>query len=135
MKCPKKVFFGGLVFCVEENVYEPAEDTFLLAENLEVSEGDVVLDVGTGCGMLGVLAAKKAKEVVAVDVNPYVVRCARENAKLNSVLDKMDFLQCDLLGPIRPDKVFTLIIFNPPYLPSEPDEEQTRIGLSWAGGP
>jgi len=136
MNCLKKIlFFDKLVFYVEENVYEPAEDTFLLAENLEVSEEDVVLDVGTGCGMLGILAAKKAREVIAVDINPHAVRCARENAKLNSVLQKMCFLQCDLFGSLRPNKMFTLIIFNAPYLPSKPEEQRAWIELSWAGGP
>ena len=78
----KRVFFGDYVFLVDENVYEPAEDSFLFAENLDVKEGERVLDVGTGCGILGIIAAKKAGEVVAVDVNPYAVRCAKENARL-----------------------------------------------------
>jgi len=120
---------------VEENVYEPSDDTFLLAENLEVNEKDVVLDVGTGCGILGILAAKTAKKVVAVDINPYAIRCAKKNAELNSVLQKMDFLQCDLFAPFRPHKPFTLIIFNAPYLPSKPEEKKAWIELSWAGGP
>ena len=43
-----------------EDVYEPAEDSFLFAENLDVEKGAQVLDVGTGCGILGILAAEKA---------------------------------------------------------------------------
>src|SRR3972149_4355762 len=77
---PKRVYFGDFVFLVDENVYEPSEDSFLFAENLDVKEGERVLDMGTGCGIVGVLAARKACEVVAVDVNPHAVRCARENA-------------------------------------------------------
>jgi len=134
MSYPKKLFFRELVLYVKENVYEPSDDSFLLAENLEVNEKDVVLDVGTGCGILGILAAKTAKKVVAVDINPYAIRCAKENAELNSVLRRMDFLQCDLLAPFRLQKMFTLIIFNAPYLPSKPEEQKTWIELSWAGG-
>ena len=81
----KRVHFGNYVFNVWENVYEPAEDSFLFAENLDVEKGAQVLDVGTGCGMLGILAAEKAGNVVAVDLNPYAVRCAKENAALNNV--------------------------------------------------
>ena len=77
--------FGDYVFDLYDEVYEPAEDTFLFAENLYVSEGERVLDLGTGCGMLGILAARKANEVVAVDLNPYAVRCAKENSALNGV--------------------------------------------------
>lgn len=135
MVYPKKVYFRDKVFVVDEHVYEPAEDTFLLAERLEVTEGDMVLDVGTGCGVLAVLAAKKAKRVVAVDVNPYAIGCASNNAQTNDVKDLIEFRQGDLFQPIKQNENFNLILFNSPYLPSEPDEEKSWIGKAWAGGP
>ncbi|MFQ6073993.1 MAG: HemK2/MTQ2 family protein methyltransferase [Candidatus Bathyarchaeia archaeon] len=131
----KKIFFGDCTFHVSKQVYEPAEDTFLLAENLSVDETDVVLDVGTGCGILGILAAKKARKVVATDVNPHAVRCTWLNAKLNKVEDKMDILLGDLFQPTKQNEHFSLILFNAPYLPSNPDEEKTWIERAWAGGP
>jgi release factor glutamine methyltransferase len=118
MVYPKKAYFGDHVFLVDEHVYEPAEDTFLIAENMRVAEGDTVLDMGTGCGILAVLAAKKAKAVVAVDVNPYALQCAAKN----------------LFQPINQNERFSLMLFNAPYLPSEPDEEESWIGKAWAGG-
>jgi len=130
----KKVFFFDYVFHVSENVYEPAEDSFLFAENLVVGKGDVVLDMGTGCGILGIIAAGKASKVVAVDVNPYGVRCAEENAKLNSVLDKIFFVQGDLFTAIRIGEKFDLILFNAPYLPSEDTEDDSWLGRAWSGG-
>lgn len=130
----KKVFFQNYVFYVSENVYEPAEDSFLFAENLTVREDDRVADIGTGCGILGIIAATKAKEVVAVDLNPYAVRCAKENAKLNRAEDMLSFVQGDLFSPIRKEEEFDLILFNAPYLPSERGEENFWIGRAWAGG-
>lgn len=83
MRLPnKKLFFDGQVFLVCEDIYEPAEDTFLIAKNLHVKEDDVVLDMGTGYGILGILAAKKAKKVVAVDINPHAVRCAQKKCRI-----------------------------------------------------
>lgn len=130
----KKFFFNSCIFHVLENVYESAEDTFLLAENLRVHKNDSVLDMGTGCGILGVLAAEKAKAVVAVDINPCAVSCARMNAKLNGVERKISILRGDLFQPIKDGKRFDVILFNAPYLPSEPEEQKAWIERAWAGG-
>jgi release factor glutamine methyltransferase len=131
----KKAFFKEYTFHVSKDVYEPAEDTFLLAENLVVDKNDVVLDVGTGCGILGILAAKKARRVVAVDVNPHAVCCAKMNAELNGVAEKIETLRSDLFKAIKKNVKFDLIIFNAPYLPSEMREEKNWIERAWAGGP
>jgi release factor glutamine methyltransferase len=130
----KKVFFGDYVFHVTENVYEPAEDSFLFAENLPVGTGGRVVDMGTGCGILGVIAATKADEVVAVDINPYAVRCAKENAELNHVAEKMSFVQGDLFSSIRAGERFDLVLFNAPYLPSDDEDEDSWLARSWTGG-
>ena len=135
MAYPKKVFFKDYVFQIYEHVYEPAEDTFLIAENMRVEEGDVVLDMGTGCGILAVLAAEKTKRVVAVDVNPYAIECALKNAEMNGAKEKIEFRQGDLFQPVKLNENFSLILFNAPYLPSEPHEERSWIGKAWAGGP
>jgi len=132
MVYPKKVYFKDYVFMVDEHVYEPAEDSFLLAEKMTVTEDDAVLDMGTGCGILAVLAAEKAKSVLAVDINPYAIECAIKNAEMNGA--KIPFRHGDLFQPIKQNKRFSLILFNAPYLPSEPDEERSWIGKAWAGG-
>jgi release factor glutamine methyltransferase len=134
MVYPKKAYFRDHVFLVDEHVYEPAEDTFLIAENMRVTEDDAVLDMGTGCGILAVLAAEKAKSVLAVDVNPYALQCASRNAETNGVKERIEFRRGDLFQPIKQNEHFSLILFNAPYLPSEPDEEKSWIGKAWAGG-
>jgi len=130
----RKVFFADYVFYVWKNVYEPAEDSFLFADNLMVSEGDFVLDMGTGCGILGIIAAEKAARVIAVDVNPYAVRCTNENVKRNGVSDKMFLVQGDLFTPIKIGEEFDLIFFNTPYLPLESVEDNSWLGCAWSGG-
>jgi len=122
------------VFDVFETVYEPAEDSFLLAKNLTIKKGDLVLDVGSGCGLLAILAAQKAQKVVATDVNPYAVRCVMHNAFLNGVADKIEVRQGNLFDPVEARESFGVILFNAPYLPSEAWEEHDLASQAWVGG-
>jgi release factor glutamine methyltransferase len=130
----KRAYFGKYFFNICEDVYEPAEDSFLFAENLDVEKGADVLDVGTGCGILGILAAEKAATVLTVDLNPFAIHRAKDNSALNNVRSKMAFIQTNLLTAINENANFDLILFNAPYLPSAEDEAETWIGRSWAGG-
>jgi release factor glutamine methyltransferase len=130
----KRVTFGGCRFDVGEEVYEPAEDSFLFAENLRVSATEAVLDLGTGCGILAVTAAKQGAQVTAVDLNPYAIHCARANAKLNGVAGRVSFVRGDLFSALRLGVAFDVVLFNAPYLPSLEDEAETWLGRAWAGG-
>jgi release factor glutamine methyltransferase len=129
----KKVRFADHVFHISENVYEPAEDSFLFVENMRIGHGERIVDIGTGCGILGIVAAVEADKVFAVDINPHAVRCAKANAKLNHVADKMSFIQGDLFAPIKARRQFDLILFNAPYVPSE-NEESSWLERAWVGG-
>ncbi len=130
----KKVFFADYVFHVAEDVYEPAEDSFFFAENLCVKEGDFVLDMGTGCGILGTLVAMKGAHTVAVDISPFAVRCAKENAALNHVTARLSIVQGDLFAPINPSEQFDAVLFNAPYLPVEDSEGSSWLEQAWVGG-
>jgi release factor glutamine methyltransferase len=130
----KRIFFKDFVFLVDENVYEPAEDSFLFAENLDVKAGERILDIGTGSGILGIVAAKKANEVVVIDINPYAICCAKENAIINGVRANMAFILGSLFAPFDDGAKFDVILFNAPYLPTESDEEITLLSSAWQGG-
>ncbi len=130
----KRVFFENYSFFVDENVYEPAEDSFFFAENLVVREGERVLDMGTGSGILGIVAANKANEVVAVDVNPCAVRCAKANAAVNGARSKMAFVEGDLFASFSSKARFDVILFNAPYLPIDDETDGSMVSVAWKGG-
>lgn len=131
----RKFFYEKYVFSVDENVYEPAEDSFLLAEKFDVKEGERVLDMGTGCGLLAIVAAEKASKVFAVDKNPYAVRCTSNNARLNNVSDKIEIIQGDMFTPFCNCIKFDKIAFNAPYLPKDESETESWLTQAWSGGP
>lgn len=121
------VEYEGIVLTIPPQVYEPREDSFLLAKNLNVKNGEEVLELGTGSGLLAILATKKGGKVTAVDINPVAVEAAKKNAEQNNV--EIDFKEGNLFEPVF-GRQFDLIIFNPPYLPPE-GEPKELIDLSY----
>lgn len=84
-----------------------------------VPAGATVLDLGTGSGVLAVAAARSARSVVAVDLNPAAVRCARINALLNGVEDRVEVREGDLFDPVAGER-FDVVLCNPPFYRGEP---------------
>ncbi len=79
------------------------------------------LDVGTGSGIGALALARAGLEVVAVDVNPEAVRCARINALLNRLDERVDVREGDLFAPAG-EEPFDVIAFNPPFFDGEPSD-------------
>jgi release factor glutamine methyltransferase len=88
-----------------------------------------VLDLGTGSGVGALFAARRGFRVVAVDINPEAVRCARVNALLHHLEDRIEARQGDLFAPVAGDR-FDLVLFNPPFFRGEPKDDLDR---AWRG--
>ena len=100
-------------------IYEPNEDSELLAKYVAKFAHGKVLDLGTGSGIQAQAALKFSKDVLAVDINKDAVN----HVKKKGIKAKVS----DLFSNIN--EKFDLIIFNPPYLPNEEleDKESKRI--------
>ena len=130
--------FMGLTFKVNESVLIPRQDTETLAEAAEEElmrrkqplGGFDVLDLCCGSGAIGIALAsrvgkQKKMKVVASDISREALAVAEENASLNGVKGKVQFVESDLFAAFPKDRKgkgkrrFDLILSNPPYIPSE----------------
>ena len=116
-----------------ENVYVPAEDSYLLAENLEVENGKSVLEIGTGSGIVAMYASKLTDKVTATDINFDAIQLAESNFKANNI-DNVELLFGNLFEPVK-DRKFDVILFNTPYLPTEEGEViEDNLNYAFDGG-
>lgn len=92
-------------------------DTYWLSRNVVNKTGGLVLDLCTGSGIQGILAAQNANSVIAVDIDADAVKVARFNAVLNYVDNKMEVIQGDLYSAIDNNQQFDYILSNPPFIP------------------
>jgi len=105
----------GRTLVVPPQVQPIAGVAYLLGEAVlaEVQASDRVLDMGTGSGVNAILAAATAREVLAVDLNPYALEAARDNAVRNGVADRVTVRESDVFSAV--DGQFDLIVFDPPF--------------------
>lgn len=121
-----------LDFRVDSGVYAPVEDSLLLIDAIDLDHNDVFLDVGCGAGLLTLGAARIARRVVAIDISLKAARNTLRNLERNGLEHPCSVMQSDLLGSIPPAALFSVIAFNPPYLPY--DGTITEMDHALVGG-
>jgi release factor glutamine methyltransferase len=126
---------NGMSFLVMPSVFNPKVPRTgeflactLLDSNL-VNRSHDVLDMGSGSGVCAVFAARHARRVVAVDINPAAVRCTKINALLNGEERAIDVRHGDLFAPVHGQQ-FDLILFNPPFLRGTPRDDRDKAWRS-----
>ncbi len=94
---------------MENDEYNPAEDTFFIAEHIEKETGNSALDVGSGSGYLTKLLSKNFSLVVGTDINFPVL--------INQTYKTENIVCCN--GADAINYQFDLIVCNLPYLATE----------------
>jgi hypothetical protein len=75
---------------------------------------DSALDIGTGCGVQALLAARHSRRVVGVDVNPRAIEFAAAGAAL-SAIDNIEWRLGDFFAAVEGER-FDLVVANPPFV-------------------
>lgn len=114
-------------------------DGVLLGAWCDVAGVRHVLDVGTGTGLIALMAAQRSEaHVTALDVDAAAVEQARENCDASPWAERIDVVQADFCS-YRPDGLFDCIVSNPPYFVEDvhcPDKQRNMArhtaGLTFA---
>jgi release factor glutamine methyltransferase len=117
---------------VHPSVYPPSEDSFLLYDSVSIEASDVVLDIGCGAGILTLKAAKRGKQVVAIDVSWDAVANTESNLLRNNLSHKCTVIQSDLTSALDNRARFSVVACNPPYVPAS--EDRTELDHALVGG-
>lgn len=114
---------------IPKGVYLPSDDTYFFIDVLKkyLNKNNSFLEIGAGSGVISLEFYNLFNSLTLVDIDKKVISYLKDT-KLKNNLEKIEIIQSDLFLKIE-NKKFDVIIFNPPYVPS--DEKET---LSTDGG-
>lgn len=122
----------GFTFVVRPTVFNPVDfissKVFIsYIKTLDLT-GKHILDMGSGSGIVSIIAASKGARCIAADINPVAIRCITENALQNNFSGQITAIESDLFESLRntyPAK-YDIIFFNPPYYKGNPGNNFER---------
>ncbi len=116
--------FWSLDFHVDRNTLIPRPDTETLVEigleRLEAIKTPLIADLGTGSGciLLSLLDELAGAGGIGIDQSNLALDVAKRNAARHGLSDRVDFVISDWFESVSDDRVFDLIVSNPPYIES-----------------
>lgn len=116
-------FFNGNV-----QIYQPAKgyrfsiDAVLLAATPHPKPGDIIMDIGTGCGVIPILMAYKHPKIRAfgIEMQPDLAKIAEKNVGANQMQNRITIINQDirLLKSKMTHGPVDWVVSNPPYRPA-----------------
>jgi tRNA1Val (adenine37-N6)-methyltransferase len=111
------VLDGSIRIIQSSRGYRFSIDALLLSEFVTVKEGDTVIDLGTGCGVILLLLIKTRAigRGIGLEIQSELASQARRNALFNQTTDRMDVILADIRNLPLAAGIADVVVCNPPY--------------------
>ncbi len=129
------LFGGKLRILQPRKGYRFAIDAVLLAGLCNAKKNDLIVDLGTGCGVIPLILAHRqlGKKITGLEIQPTLARIAWENVRINKMEEKIRIITGDIkkVAEYLPSEETNLVVSNPPYRKVKtgrvnPNEEKAR---------
>jgi tRNA1Val (adenine37-N6)-methyltransferase len=125
-------FMDGRLKLIQSKAgYRFSIDAILLSEFVTIKEGDTVVDLGTGCGIipLVLLLTRPVRYAVCLEIQEYLAHQSSRNAMINGFSGNMGVIRADIRQPPLRHGSADAVVCNPPYRKKEsgrinPDQQR-----------
>ncbi|CAD5215017.1 unnamed protein product [Bursaphelenchus xylophilus] len=127
-----------------DDVYPPSEDTFLFLDALEQDREfitntvrpSLVVEIGCGSGLVSAFFLQlpgldPTPQAICIDINPNALRATKDTLIKNKVNGEL--IRTNLLNGLNLDGKVDVLLFNPPYVPTE-EAAFDNLSRTYAGG-
>ena len=126
-----ETLFNGFTLEIPPGGFPLSTDSMVLAHFIKLPRSAKILDLGSGCGTLGVLlcARDPACTVTGFELTEHAHWAAKENIRVNGLQSRMESICADLrqIPELLPQGSFSLCVSNPPYFSGGPVSHRTPL--------
>lgn len=126
-----ETLFNGFTLEIPSGGFPLSTDSMVLAHFIKLPRSAKILDLGSGCGTLGVLLCAKDPDctVTGFELTEHAHRAAQENIRANGLQSRMESICADLrqIPELLPQGSFSLCVSNPPYFSGGPVSHRTPL--------
>ena len=115
---------SGLTLDIPAGAFPLSTDSMVLADFVRLPKNKQILDLGSGCGTLGLLLCAKDPDccITGIELHSHSHEAAEENIRRNNLLCRMKSICADLrqIPDLLKPGIFSVCVSNPPYFSGGP---------------